>query len=82
MSDIFELSDRYIVDTAELDPMLATFWGMPGHDAELTDYSPEGWARRLELQRRIIRSIDDLGKVSRRDRIAADVLRERATAER
>ena len=48
---IFELSDRYIVESAALDPMLATFWGIPGHDDEMTDYSPDGWAARLELQR-------------------------------
>ncbi len=41
---IFELSDRYIVESAALDPMLASFWGIPGHDEEMTDYSPDGWA--------------------------------------
>ena len=54
---IFELSDQYIVDSAALDPMLASFWGIPGHDHEMTDYSPDGWASRLELQRRAIRDL-------------------------
>ena len=26
---IFELSDQYIVDSAALDPVLASFWGIP-----------------------------------------------------
>ena len=56
-SEIFALSDRYIVDSAALDPMLASFWGIPGHDDEMTDYSPEGWAARLELQRTTLRDL-------------------------
>ena len=39
---IFELSDQYIIDSAALDPVLASFWGIPGHDDEMTDYSPDG----------------------------------------
>ncbi len=58
MSDIFELSDQYIVESCTLDPMMATFWGVPGHDDEMTDYSPDGWAARLELQHRTIRNLE------------------------
>ena len=81
-SDIFELSDQYIVETAALDPMMATFWGIPGHDDVMTDYSPEGWAGRLELQQRTIRQLAELYPRDRRDRIAIEVMRERVGAER
>ena len=81
-SDIFELSDQYIVETAALDPMMATFWGIPGHDDVMTDYSPEGWAGRLELQRRTIRQLAELAPRDRSDRIAIEVMRERVEAER
>ena len=57
---IFELSDQYIIDSAALDPMLASFWGIPGHDEEITDYSPEGWAARLELQQRTLRALSEV----------------------
>jgi uncharacterized protein (DUF885 family) len=82
MSDIFALSDQYVVETAALDPMLATFWGVRGHDDALTDYSPQGWAARLELHKATICSLQDVKPDSRRDRIATDVVRERAEAER
>ena len=80
-SDIFELSDRYIVESAALDPMLASFWGIPGFDDELTDYSPEGWAERLELQRRTISELALIEPRNRGDRIAVEVMRERVQAE-
>ena len=81
-SEIFELSDQYIVESCALDPMMATFWGVPGHEAEMTDYSPDGWAARLELQQRTIRRLDQIKPGSRRDRIATQVMRERVEAER
>jgi uncharacterized protein (DUF885 family) len=81
MPDIFELSDQYIVESAALDPMLASFWGIPGHDDEMTDYSPEGWAARLELQCATISALSRIEPRDRRDRIAIEVMRERVRAE-
>lgn len=78
---IFELSDQYIVDSAALDPILATFWGLPGHDDEMTDYSPEGWVGRLELQQETIRNLAQIEPRCRGDRIAIEVMRERVQAE-
>jgi uncharacterized protein (DUF885 family) len=80
-TDIFELSDRYIIDNAALDPMLASFWGIPGHDDEITDYSPEGWAARLELHRATIDELARFAPRTRSDRIAVEVMRERVQAE-
>jgi uncharacterized protein (DUF885 family) len=80
-SEIFALSDRYIVESAALDPMAASFWGIPGHDHEMTDYSPEGWAARLELQRTTLRDLAQIEPASRSDRIAIEVMRERVQAE-
>jgi uncharacterized protein (DUF885 family) len=81
-SAIFALSDRYIAESAALDPMLATFWGTPGYDHLLTDYSPDGWAARLDLCRRTLAEADRLVPSNPRDRIAIDVMRERLTADR
>ncbi len=78
---IFQLSDDYIVESAALDPMLATFWGIPGHDEEMTDYSPQGWAARLDLQRRTIHELSRVPSRGRGDRIAIEVMRERVQAE-
>jgi uncharacterized protein (DUF885 family) len=79
--EIFQLSDEYIVESAALDPMAASFWGIPGHDDEITDYSPDGWAARLELQRRTLDGLSRIAPRGRSDRIAIEVMRERVQAE-
>ncbi|HSB84879.1 MAG TPA: DUF885 family protein, partial [Ilumatobacteraceae bacterium] len=81
-TEIFALSDRYIAESAALDPMLATFWGIPGYDHLLTDYSPDGWAARLELGQRTLVELARLVPANRRDRIAIEVMRERLEADR
>jgi hypothetical protein len=40
--------------------MLASFWGISGYDHQITDYSPDGWAARLDLQRAALRRLDDV----------------------
>ncbi len=78
---VFDVSDQYIVERARLDPILSTFWGVPGHDHALNDFSPDGWAERLELERTTLRRLDSIRPRHVNDRIAIDVLRERATVE-
>ena len=40
------LADEYVDLSVRLDPYLATSLGVPGHDAEATDYSPAAVAER------------------------------------
>ncbi len=42
MSRIFDIADRYVDGIAALDPILATATGVPGHEREMTDFSPDG----------------------------------------
>ncbi len=51
---VFRLADRYIVESADLDPIWATGAGIGGHDDEMTDYSPEGIDGRAELARQAL----------------------------
>jgi uncharacterized protein (DUF885 family) len=76
VSEIYDLSDRYVERYAALDPVAATLEGLTGHDDEMTDFSPDGYEERNEHDRA---TLHELGKAAReddRDRIAADVLRE------
>jgi uncharacterized protein (DUF885 family) len=45
------LADEYIERSCELDPIKATGLGVPGHDDQLTDYSPSGVEERVALER-------------------------------
>ncbi|MFO7590933.1 MAG: DUF885 domain-containing protein [Acidimicrobiia bacterium] len=48
---VADLADRYVDTVAALDPVAATFEGIPGHETELTDYSPDGIAARVTHDR-------------------------------
>ena len=83
MSRIFDIAHRYVDEIAALDPILATDIGVPGHEQEMTDYSPNGVAGIAALNRRSLAELeaasieDDPAAGSRRDRLARSVMLER-----
>ncbi len=77
MSRVFDIAHTYVDDLAALDPNSATAWGVPGHDAEMTDYSPDGAAAIAALDRRALADLAAAAVHGERDRIARDVMRER-----
>jgi uncharacterized protein (DUF885 family) len=64
-------------ESSVLDPIIATSRGVTGHDAEMTDYSPDGQAARTALDRTTLRDLSGLRPETGRDRIAAEVMHER-----
>jgi uncharacterized protein (DUF885 family) len=80
-SPVYDLSNAYVERWAELDPIGATSRGIPGHDTELTDFSPDGAEARAELDRSTRRVLSGLlPRDGERDRLAADVMGERLEA--
>ncbi len=71
-----ELADRYVERLGELDPVIATFEGITGHDAEMTDYSPDGIEERLTFDRSVLRQLAETPLQDARDRVAAEVMRD------
>jgi uncharacterized protein (DUF885 family) len=69
-SPIYQIADDLVERYAALDPVAATGMGVPGHDAELTDFSPEGMAERDALYREILAQLAGTPAASERDRIA------------
>jgi uncharacterized protein (DUF885 family) len=69
------VSERYVERFAALDPVAATFEGIPGHDAELTDYSPDGANERLLHARSVLEELSDALIEEEHDRVATEVLR-------
>lgn len=76
MSRVDELSDSYVAAFAALDPCMASVLGLRGHDAHLTDLSPDGFTARAELDRRTRRDLAALPIATDADRRAARVLGE------
>ena len=77
MSAVRELASRYVDRSSALDPILATSRGVIGHDAEMTDFSPDGQAARNAHDRETLAELARLRPSTVSDRIAADVMRER-----
>jgi uncharacterized protein (DUF885 family) len=81
VSEVFDIADRFCDRLGALDPCSATYAGIPGHDHEMTDYSPAGTAARIDLVRETLAALDGAEHTGDDDRRAADVMRERFTLE-
>jgi uncharacterized protein (DUF885 family) len=77
VSTVRDLANRYVDESAVLDPIAATSRGVTGHDAEMTDYSPEGHAARTALDRKTLAQLSSMQLQAGPDRLAAEVMRER-----
>ena len=74
MSEIFEIADRYVQRVAELSPLSATYMGVPGHDHEMDDFSPEASEAEAALNRATLSELASAPARSDRDRIARDAM--------
>ncbi|MQA09313.1 MAG: DUF885 family protein [Pseudonocardiaceae bacterium] len=78
---VHAISDQYVTDYAQLDPITATYIGEPGHDDRLPDYSPDGHAARAELYARALREIQRAEPVDDSERAGKAVFAERVGVE-
>ena len=81
MSEVFELSERWIQRYAELDGYAATMWGMRHLEDRMPDYSPEGFAARADHRREGMEQMASATSESDHDRLAAAVMRDILGAE-
>jgi uncharacterized protein (DUF885 family) len=76
-SEVDAIADRFVEDYAALDPLAATYVGIPGHDSEVTDLSPGGFEARQELTRRALIAMQGAAAPDDRARSAKDAFVER-----
>ena len=74
MSQIYDIANEYVEEYAALNPISATGMGVPGHDAEMSDYSPQGADANAALNRRAIAALNAAAAEDERDRIAKDAM--------
>ena len=77
MGIITDIADRYVVQVAELDPVLATYAGIAGHDHEMTDLSLAGFAARQDLDRATVAELTAAEPAGDRERVARAAMLER-----
>lgn len=68
-SAVDALADRYLLDLAAADPILATGLGLGKGETELTDFSPEAIDDRLDLGRRLLSDLAAAGTLDRVDAV-------------
>ncbi|MDA8396701.1 MAG: DUF885 domain-containing protein [Actinomycetota bacterium] len=71
------IAEEYLARLVELDPITATYLGIPGHDTELNDFSPTGAAAMQELSVNTLARLRGLGTLAGQDRIAVTAMVER-----
>jgi uncharacterized protein (DUF885 family) len=77
MGAINDIAERYVVQVADLDPVLATAAGIPGHDHQMTDLSPAGFAARAELDRTTVAALTNAAAGTYREHTARAAMLER-----
>ncbi|GAB7005059.1 DUF885 domain-containing protein [Nocardioides sp. AN3] len=70
-------TDQFVEEYAALDPITATFAGIAGHEHELPDLSPDGFAAREELARTALAEVAALTPSDEREAVARDAFLER-----
>jgi uncharacterized protein (DUF885 family) len=71
------IADRYVEEYAALDPIMATYLGIAGHDGELTDFSPAGYQAREALTRQALADATAATPSDEREQVAKDAFLER-----
>ncbi|WDZ85806.1 DUF885 domain-containing protein [Micromonospora cathayae] len=77
MGRIDDLANRYVVEWAALNPSGATYAGIAGHDDQLDDLSPDGYAARADLTRRTLAELDATEPDTPAEQTAREAMQER-----
>jgi uncharacterized protein (DUF885 family) len=76
-----DVAERFVVDMAAADPIMATFAGIAGHEDRLPDLTPDGYAAREGLLRRARAEMQRTTPSDDRERVAQSSFLERADTE-
>ena len=79
MSKIYEIADGFVDTLAELDPIVATYLGVPGYDHLMPDYSPEASERSDAAERDVLNRIKAESPDSVRERRCSETVQEEMT---
>ena len=79
-SDVYRIADRFVDTLAELDPISATYLGVPGFDHLLTDFSPASADRAAHAEREVLAAMERAAPASVRERRCQETVIEDMTA--
>jgi uncharacterized protein (DUF885 family) len=81
VAQINALADRYVDEISALNPIAATYLGIPGYDHLLPDLSPDGYAARVEHARRTLAELSAIEPADEAERVAKEAMTERLELE-
>lgn len=73
-SEIDKIADAWVLKMAELSPEAATYFGIPGGENRLGDYSPAGSQEYIDAAKAVIRSLDGAAARDKTDEVTKDAL--------
>ena len=73
------LAERHLDAQLELDPLAATFFGVPGYDERMPDLSPAGLQAQAELNRQTLRELRAASPADDTDKVTIAAMTERLT---
>ena len=76
MSKIFEIADGFVETLAELNPIVATYLGVPGYDHLMPDYSPEAMKRSNDAEKEVLRRVQRESSESIAERRCSETVQE------
>jgi hypothetical protein len=77
MRSIDSIAEDYVERAAALNPALATYAGIAGHDGELPDLSDDGFAERAGLDRATLAALGAAEAPGLREQTARAAMQER-----
>jgi uncharacterized protein (DUF885 family) len=75
------IADAFVDESAALDPIAATYYGLAGYDDQMSDLSPDGFAAREELVRRTLTAVRAATPTDEREQAAQEAFVERLALE-
>ncbi|MGE9781542.1 DUF885 domain-containing protein [Janibacter sp. G368] len=76
-TDVDRIAEAHLDAEVALSPISATHLGLPGHDADLDDLSPDGYAAHSRLRRQTLAALADATPVDDVDRVTVEAMHER-----
>ncbi len=76
-TEIDDIAEAHFDAQVALSPIEATYLGIPGHDTELDDFSPDGHAAASQLRRSTLARLEGATPADEVDRVTLAAMRER-----
>jgi hypothetical protein len=76
-TDVDHIANDYLDAFVGLSPITATYLGITGHDEDLDDFSPAGYAAQSDLRTRTLAALARATAVDDIDRVTLAAMRER-----